>query len=175
MVDTRGDLRRGKAQVARPHHLALAHRNSADDLCDIFAERNADEIFLDFAERSDGDHPFGIGGKLAHSLHIGGEPGQPMGGALFAIKQLGRGLAFDRHAFAHLDDGIGQQSVQCSGRLSAELDQFVSGGAAGSDDGHGSSGNGDVFGAGCASDTTRAVHKSKPARNWLVFGGNYTA
>ena len=79
----------GQAQIARPHHLALAHRNAADDLGEVFAERDAHEMFLDFAERAVGDHALGVGGELAHRLDIGCEPGQPVGGALLAIEQLG--------------------------------------------------------------------------------------
>ena len=132
-----GNLRRRKAEVARPHQFALAHRNPADDLGEIFAERDAHEVFLDLAERAGADHPFGIGGELAHGLHIGGEPGQPVGGALLAIEQAGDRVAFHHHPLAHLGHGIGQQGIEGGGRLAAEFDQLVFGGEAGGSDRHG--------------------------------------
>ena len=51
-VDAGRNLRRRKPEVARPHQFALAHRNPADDLGEIFAERDAHEVFLDLAERA---------------------------------------------------------------------------------------------------------------------------
>ena len=38
-------------------------------------------------------HALRIGGKLADRLHIGGEPGEPVRGALLAVEQLGRDAA----------------------------------------------------------------------------------
>jgi hypothetical protein len=94
-------------------------------------------VFLDLAERAGADHPFGIGGELAHGFHIGGEPGQPMGGTLLAIEQAAVRLACHHHPLAHLGHGICQQGIECRGRLAAEFDQFVFGGRAGGGDGHG--------------------------------------
>ena len=142
--DARGNLRRRQTEVARPHQFALAHRNAADDLREIFAERDAHEVFLDLAERAGRDHPFGIGGELAHGLHIGGEPGQPMGGALLAVEQAAVRLAGDNHPLAHLGHGVGQQGIERGGRLTAEVDQIEFGGGARDGDGHGNLGTGDV-------------------------------
>ena len=133
-----------KAEIARPHQLALAHRNAADDLGEIFAERDAHEVFLDLAERAGAGHAFGIGGELAHRLDIGGEPGQPVGGALLAIEQAADRLACHHHPLAHLGHGIGQQGIEGGGRLAAEFDQVGFGGGAGGGDGHGILGTGDV-------------------------------
>ena len=69
-------------------------------------------MFFDLAERAGGHHPLGIGGELAHGLHIGGEPGEPMRGALFAVEQAGNRMAFNHHLLAHLDHRVGQQGVE---------------------------------------------------------------
>ena len=81
-----------KPEIARPHDFALAHRNAADDLGEIFAEPDADQMLLDFAEVAVADHALGIGGELAHRLDIGGEPGQPVGRALLAVEQAADGV-----------------------------------------------------------------------------------
>ena len=136
-VDAGGNLRRRQAQVERPHDLALAHRDAANDLGEIFAEPDAHEVFLKFAEGAVADHAFRVGGELAHGLHIGGEPGQPVSGALLAIEQAANRMAFHHHPLAHLDDGVGQQGIERGGRLAAEFDQFVFGGGTGGGDRHG--------------------------------------
>ena len=51
-VDAGRHLRRRQAEIGRAHHLVLAHRNTADDLGDIFADADAHEMLLDFAERT---------------------------------------------------------------------------------------------------------------------------
>ena len=53
-IEAGRNLRRGKPEIARPHHFALAHRNAADDLGEIFAERDAHQMFFDLAERAGG-------------------------------------------------------------------------------------------------------------------------
>ena len=93
-----------------------------------------------------------------------------MGGALLAIEQAADRVAFHHHPLAHLGDGVGQQGIERGGRLAAEFDQFVFGGGAGGGDRHGILGYGRRLCAGCDKDTTRAVHKSKVARNWRVSG-----
>ena len=81
--------RRRQAEIGRAHDLALAHRNAAEDLREVFAEPDADQQFLDLAEPAGRLHALGIGGELAHRLDIGREPRQPVGGALLAVEQCG--------------------------------------------------------------------------------------
>ena len=45
----RGNRGGGQAEIGRAHDLALADRNAAEDLREIFAEPDADEQFLDLA------------------------------------------------------------------------------------------------------------------------------
>ena len=121
-VDAGRNLRRRKSEIARPHQLALAHRNPADDLGEIFAERDAHQVILDLAERASADHAFGKGGELTHRLHIGSEPRQPMGGALLPIEQAAIRLACHHHPLAYLGHGVDQQGIECGGRLPAQFD-----------------------------------------------------
>ena len=102
-----------KPRSVGPHHLALAHRNAARNLRDIFPEPDADEEFLRFRRSVPlAGHPFGVGGELTHGLDIGREPGQPMGRALLAIEQPAVDVAFDRHPLAHFRHGIGKQGIE---------------------------------------------------------------
>ena len=94
-------------------------------------------MLLDLAERAVGRHALGVSRKLADRLHIGGEPRKPVGSALLAVEQPGHRMALDKHPLAHARDGVGQQGVDGGGGLADEVDQFVSGGGAGSGDRHG--------------------------------------
>ena len=136
-LDARGNLRGREAEIARPHQFALAHRNAADDLRQIFAERDAHQQFLDLAERAGLGHAFGIGRELAHRFNVGGEPGQPVGGALLAVEQAGNRLAGDGHPFAHLGHRVREQGIERGGCFPAQLDQIEFVGGAGGGDGHG--------------------------------------
>ena len=118
-------------------------------------------MFFNLAERTALTHPFGVGGELAHGLNIGGEPSQPMGGALLAVEQAAVGLACDNHPLAHFGRGVAEQSIKRACRLVAEVDQIEFSGGSGSGDGHENLGTADVSGADYMKDSTRAVHKSK--------------
>ncbi len=63
-IHARGDRRRAEAQVGETHDLALAHRNAADDLSQIFSGANAHQKLFDFAEIPNGRKPLHIRGKL---------------------------------------------------------------------------------------------------------------
>ncbi len=82
-------------EIGQPHDLALAHRNAAEDLREIFAEPDADEQLLDLAEAAGRMHALGIGGELADRLDIGREPGEPVGGALLAVEDAADGVGLD--------------------------------------------------------------------------------
>jgi hypothetical protein len=83
-------LRGRQRDVGRPHHLALAHGDAADDLGEILADADPDQQLLDLAQTAGGIHPLRIGGELAHRLHIGGKPGKSVGGALLTVERLTR-------------------------------------------------------------------------------------
>ena len=172
-VDARADLRLAQAKVARPHQFTLAHRNAADDLRQTFAETDAYQVLLEFAERIVGGHAFGVRCELAHRLDIGRQPGQSMGGALLAVEQAGHRMALHHHPFAHFDHRVRQQRVERRGGLAGEIDQVKFGGGANSGSRHGV-----PWGPWAASNEergghvapaarlhyARAVHKSKPLR-----------
>ena len=126
-----------QSQIGGPHHLALAHRDAARNLRDIFSEPDANEQLLGLAKRSLAGHARGIGGKLTHRLRIGREPGEPMGGALLAVEQAADDMAFHRHPLAHFGRRVGQQGIEGRARLVGELDQIgICAGGTGSGDWH---------------------------------------
>ena len=66
-----------------------------NDLCEIFAEADADQEIFGFAELAVACHALGVGGKLADGLDIGCEPGEPVGGPLLAIETRPSTCPFD--------------------------------------------------------------------------------
>ena len=87
-----------EAEIGEADDLALVHRDAAENLREIFAERDADRGLLDFAEAAGRQHAVGIGDELAHGLHIGREPGEAVRGALLALKDALDDAPIDRHA-----------------------------------------------------------------------------
>ena len=85
--DAGGDRRGGEAEIGGPHDLALADRDAAENLRQIFAEPDADQQLFDLGEPPARLHARGIGGELPHRLDVGREPGEPVGGALLAVEQ----------------------------------------------------------------------------------------
>ncbi len=132
-IEAAGDLRGREPEIARPHQFALAHRNAAEHLGEIFAEGDADEVLLDLAEQTVGGQPLDIGGKLADRLHVSGKPGEPVRRALLAVEQARHRMALDEHALAHACRGVGQEGVGGRNSLAAELDEVTFGGAGGGD------------------------------------------
>ena len=55
----------GETEIGEAHELALAHRNAAEDLRQIFAGADAHQQFLDLAEPAARRQPIGIGRELA--------------------------------------------------------------------------------------------------------------
>ena len=135
-VDAGGNLRRRQAEIARAHHLALAHGNAADDLRQVLAEPDADEVLLQLAEGIVAHHALGVGGKLPHRFDIGREPGEAVGGALLALGQLADHPALHHHPLPHLGGGVGEQRLQRRRGVPGEFDQLVIGGGVGSGDRH---------------------------------------
>ena len=78
----------------------------------------------------------GIGRKLAHRLDISGEPGEPVRGALLAIKQTADHMAFHHHPLAHFGRRIRQQRIECSTRLTGKFHQIMFRNRAGGGDWH---------------------------------------
>ena len=122
---SRRDLRAGDAQIREPDDLALAHRDAAEDLRDVLAEADAHRDRLELAEPPLAAQPLRIGGELAHGLDVGGEPREPVRGALLAIEDAARHLAGWRDQLAHRALGIRQQSFQDRGRLAAHFDEVA--------------------------------------------------
>ena len=81
-------------KIGQANDLALAHRNAAEHLCEIFAEADADQEVFGFAELASLAHTLGVGGKLPDGLDIGREPGEPVGCPLLAIETRAVHLPF---------------------------------------------------------------------------------
>ena len=124
-----------EAEVGEAHHLALAHRDAAGNLGEVFAKPDLDQERLGLAEPAGGLHALGIGAELAHRLDVGGEPGEAVGRALLAVERGRRQLALDHHLGPHGRGGVGQQLVHRGGRAGrggddVELGRLTNGGAA---------------------------------------------
>ena len=110
-----GDRQARQPDIGRADDLALAHRNAALDLREIFADPDLDDEFLDLAERAGVVHPLGVGRELAHRFDISGEPGKSVRGALLAIEQTVDGAILDRDKLAHRDLRLRKQRFGCPG------------------------------------------------------------
>ncbi len=113
----RGDRGRRQPKIRQPHDLALAHRDAAEDLGQILAGADADDEFLGFAEAPAIGKPLGISGKLPDGLDIGGEPGEPVSGALFAIEDARHRAALDRDPIGDGAAGLGEQGLDGADRV----------------------------------------------------------
>jgi len=90
----RCDLRWCHAEIGQTDDFALAHRNAAKYLREIFAEANADQEVFGFAELASAAHTLGVGGKLPDGLDIGCEPSKSVGCPLLAIETRAVHLPF---------------------------------------------------------------------------------
>ena len=128
--------RRRKPEVDEPHDLALAHGNAAKNLRQIFAGADAHQKLLDLAEIAARRQSFGIGRELAQRLDIGREPGETVGGALFAVEQPRHRAALLHHAVGDRPARVGKQGVDGRHRLAERRDQLVAGGLGGNSKRH---------------------------------------
>ena len=88
-----GEVAAREAERVRAHHLALAHRDAAEDLVEVFADADAHEEVLGLAEAALAREAAGIGRHLADRLGIGRKPGEPMRRVLLGLEPLGRDAA----------------------------------------------------------------------------------
>jgi hypothetical protein len=127
-VQPRRHRGRRKPQIRQPDDLALAHRNAADDLRQIFAGADADQKLLDLAEIVRRRKPSRIGRELPQRFGVGCEPGQTMGGALLAVERTRIGLAIPHDLLGDRPPGVGKQPFDGTGGLLQRLDQLAVGG-----------------------------------------------
>ena len=113
----RRDRGRRQPEIGQAHDLALAHRNAADHLGEIFAGADAHQEFLDLAEIAGRRQPQRISLKLPDGLDIGRKPSKPVRGALFAIEYARNRAAFDRHPVGDGAARIVKQSFDGCHRL----------------------------------------------------------
>ena len=116
-----------QAEIGQANDLVLAHRNAAEDLRHVFRAADPDDQVFGFPEQPLALHPLGIGRELTQSLDISREPGQPVGGALFAIQKLRLRLAVHRHPLAHAQGRVGEQTLGDRRHLEATGQQSVHG------------------------------------------------
>ena len=82
-------------EVARPRHLALAHRDAAAQLRQVFAEADLQDELLRLAQPPLAREAARPGVEFVQRLHIGRRPGEAMGGGLMGLQRLGLDLAGD--------------------------------------------------------------------------------
>ena len=118
------DLIEREPEIARPHHLALAHRNAAEHLGEVFAEPDAHQQVFQLAEAAGRAHALRVGAELAHRLHIGRKPRKPVRGALLAVEQLARDAPVLGDARSDRAGGVGKQRLDGGGRLAGACGQI---------------------------------------------------
>ena len=124
-IDPRRHGRGRKPEIGQAHDLALAHRDAAGDLRQIFAGTDADQKLFDLAEGAGSRQPLRIGSELTQRLEVSGEPGQAMGRALLAIERARIGAAVAHHTLGDRAAGVGEQSFDGIDRLAQRSDQFA--------------------------------------------------
>ena len=120
--------RRAQPEIGKAHDLALAHRNAAENLRQIFAGADPHQKFFGLAEGARRLKPLGIGGKLPDGFDIGREPGKSVGGALLAIEHARHRAAFDRHPGCDGAARIGKQRLGGGDCVVQRGVQFIAGG-----------------------------------------------
>ncbi len=108
----RAEVGGGEAEVGRAHDLALAHREAARDLRQVFAEADLQDQPLNFAEALRLMQALGPGEQLRQGGRIGRKPGEAMGGELRTVEGGGVDLAAGSDprgdgAARGFDDGLG--------------------------------------------------------------------
>ena len=88
-----------QAEIAQADDFALVHRDAAENLGEIFAQADAGQQRLGLAEAAFGAHSARVGGHFLDRLDIGGEPGEPVRGVLFALDFLRAEAPADRRPF----------------------------------------------------------------------------
>jgi hypothetical protein len=118
-----GDIGHRQAEIGGADHLALVHRDAAEDLRQILSEADADDEFLHLAEGARRGQTLGIGGELPDALHIGGQPGEAVGGALLALDGgVGDAPALG-HQGAHRGHRLRQHGIHRDHGALGEIDQ----------------------------------------------------
>lgn len=83
----RPEIRGPDAEIRRAGDLALAHRNAAGQLRQVFAGADLEDQRLHLAEAARLGQPERPGMQLAEALDIGRHPGQRMGGRLIRLER----------------------------------------------------------------------------------------
>ena len=125
--DARRDRGRAQAEIGEADDLALAHRNAAEHLRQIFAGADAHQKLLDLAEIAVRHHPLGVSGELADRFGVSGEPGETVGGALFAVEHPRHRPALDGDPGRHGAAGIGEQRFDGGDGFAKRRDQVLAG------------------------------------------------
>ena len=113
----RRDLLAREPEVAEPDDLALAHRNAAVDLREEFGEADLVQKLFGLAIGALAGEALGVVDQFAQALHIGREPGEPMGGVLIGLEQIIGDLAVAGVAGAHARERILVQRLDGGERL----------------------------------------------------------
>ena len=115
---------RAQAEIGQAHDLALAHRDAAEDLRQIFAGADPDQKVLDLAKLGGFHEALGVSRQLADRFHVGREPSQPVGGALFAVERARNRAAVDADARGDSAPGVRKKRLDGRNRLAERGNKF---------------------------------------------------
>ncbi len=111
-------------EVAKPHHLRLAHRDAAQNLRRIFANAGLREQRFHLAEAASLGQALRIGRHLLDGLGVGGKPSEAVAGVLFALDRLRVERAIPRDPGADRRRSPPQKLLRIAGSLLAKLTQI---------------------------------------------------
>ena len=100
-----------QAEVGQADDLALVHRDAAENLGEIFAESDADQQFLGWAEAALFVHAAEIGRHFLDRLDVGRKPGEAVDGVLLGFDLGGAELAVGADPLAHGGHRAFQQAL----------------------------------------------------------------
>ena len=108
-------------EVAKPHHLRLAHRDAAKDLRRIFAHADLRQQRFHLAEAACFGQALRIGRHLLDRFGVGGKPGQAVAGVLLTLDPIRVERAVFRDPCADRGRGALQKARRIAGGFIAKL------------------------------------------------------
>ncbi len=100
------------AQVEGAHDFALAHGDSPKTLRRVLADCEERDACFKLPAGSVRVPALHISHKLSDRLHVGGEPGEAMGGALMKLRAFSVDTPFDQERLAHSFTGMRKKQLR---------------------------------------------------------------
>ena len=115
-----GEPALGNTHVGGAQHLDLREGDPALELGEIFGVCGLEQEPLELAAACLILEPLGPGEHLAEGRHVGGTPGECVGGKLLALEQLAVDDAIPRNAAGHGEPRVGEVALGRGEGLAAE-------------------------------------------------------